>query len=220
MNQKAVLLATIEAALEIRSPVGPLPAQELSRLGRQLGLSDERTRDLVGQLSHEEKVDLEWGGAVKSVLRESGTPSIYLGPNATFVGHGAQIHQSAVGAHARVQIASPSSLIAPESLTQIAAILTVSLDKLTAELNGMTQAQQQICGQLIPLVEAVQKQLLSKDGTQKGSIIGKLEEAEKALGLIDKVGKFGTAAAPYLPRAWEMLHHAIQSLSAIPGLPL
>src|SRR5580704_3579013 len=100
MNQKTVLLATIEAALEIRSQAGPLLAQEVNRLGRQLGLSNEHTCDLVRQLSAEGKLNLEWGGAVKSGCPETAAPSVYLGANATYVGPGAQVQNSAVGAGA------------------------------------------------------------------------------------------------------------------------
>jgi hypothetical protein len=216
MNEKAVLLATIEAALEIRLQSGPLPAQEVSRLGLQLGLSDESTCDLVRQLSAEGKVNLEWGGAVKSVRREPGA-AVYLGSNATYVGPGAQIQNSAVGAGAHVQINPRAFQMPEESLTQIVAMLTVPIERLVIELNSMTQSQQQTCRHLIEPTEALQKQLLSSERPDKNALAEKLGEADRALGVLERAGRLGTAAAPYLPQVWNMLHHAFQSLSGFLG---
>lgn len=213
MNQRAVLLATIEAALEIQSRADPLSAPEVTKLGRQLGLSDERTCDLVRELSADGKVDLQWGGAVKSVQREPSASSIYLGAHATYVGPGAQIQNSAVGAGAHVQITAHSQQTPEEALTQIVAALTVPLDKLTVELTGTSLVQEQAYRQLVELTEALQQQLLGNEKPDKNALSKKLAEADAALGMLEKAGKLGTAAAPYLPHVWNMLHHAFQSLS-------
>jgi hypothetical protein len=217
MNQKAVLLATIEAALEFRAQSDPLPAQEVSRLGQQLGLSDESTYDFIRQLSAEGKVNQEWGGAVRSARTEPSARSVYLGPNATYVGERAQVQNSAVGASAHVQIAPQSFQMTEEGRAQIVAWLTVPIEKLTVELASMTQAQQETYRQLIEPTKVIQQQLLPTEKADKNILAEKLGEADKALGVLEKAGKLGTAAAPYLPQLWNMLHHAFQSLSGYLG---
>jgi hypothetical protein len=104
-----------------------------------------------------------------------------------------------------------------EGRAQIVAWLTVPIEKLTVELASMTQAQQETYRQLIEPTKVIQQQLLPTEKADKNILAEKLGEADKALGVLEKAGKLGTAAAPYLPQLWNMLHHAFQSLSGYLG---
>jgi hypothetical protein len=218
MDQKAVLLATLEAVFDTRSPNDPpLPAETINKLGRQLGFSDETTFHLIGQLSAEGKVALEWGGDISSVRRDVSPLSVYLGANATYLGPGAQVHGSAVGANAQVQAPHESQNL-DANMVKIVAALTASIDKLASQLTGTTGEQRQTGEQLIEIAKGLQEKLLENDKSDKSALSKKLGEADQALGVIAKAGKLSAAAAPYLPQMWSVVHTAVRSLSAHLGI--
>ena len=212
MDRKTILLSTIELALQLQSPPGPLASDHVNNLG-QLGLSDQDTFELVRQLSANGEIELEWGGKIKSAHRHHSSSSIYLGPNATYVGAGAQIHHSAVGAHAQVQLPQTSQIIKAEIL----ASLTAALDKLSGETAKISADQQQNYQQLTELTRTMQQQLVKEEKPDKNQLSQKLDEADKALSVLEKAEKLGTSVAPHVPRLWELLHHAYSTLSIYLG---
>jgi hypothetical protein len=218
MDQKAVLLSTIESALQLQSPPAPLSADHVNRLGRQLGLTDQQTFEFIRQLSAEDEIDLAWGGTVRAVRRHK--PSIYLGPNATYIAENVQFHApAAVGAGASIRISN-----APEQdRAEIVAALTAALDKLTAESARISDEHQRNYQQLADLTRTIQQELLAQDKNDKldkpeaSTLTQNLEKANKTLDAIEKAEKLGTSVAPHLPYLWNLLHHAYAAVSTYLG---
>ena len=213
MDKKAVLLATIESALKLQPSAAPLSAEQVGELGQKLGLSVRDTLETVRQLSADEEIDMEWRGKVRGVRRKPEGASISLGPNAIYIGPLTHIQNSAVGAGAHVEVSKAPQ----EDLTQIVGKLTAALDSLSVYLSGATAEQQQTCRRLLDVTEATQQQLLQNDEPDKASLGRQLDEADKALGLLEKAGKLGATITPQLPLAWDMLRHAYRALSVYLG---
>jgi hypothetical protein len=208
MDRKPLVLATIESTLMLQTRADLLSAEQVNELGRQLGLTDRDTFELVRQLSVDDKINLEWGGKVKKAMPKQELHPIHLEQGATYVGPGAQINQSAVGSNASVAISGLSE----KNLTEIIAALTSTNVKLSAISDGVPAEFREEFQKLTDAVKQIQQQLLSSEKPEKETLGKRLDEAGKALSVLEKAGNLGMMAAAHLPQIWETLHHAFQTL--------
>jgi len=216
VDTRAFLLAALESLAKASPAKAAISAAEVNNLGHNLGLSDVDTLQIIRQLDAEGRIKVEWGGEVKFLPRSRST-TIHLERGATYVGKrasigaGAAIGNNAIAAGA-ARNPQPTSPLQLQAIADFTAAITL----LSQSMAGAKSDAQPELRKLIEETEAVLPQLRSKT-SDKATLKDRLDEADKALGLLSKTASIASAAIPHLPKVLEMFQSGWNAVSILVG---
>jgi hypothetical protein len=215
LDNRTLLLETLKSMLQTSRKVA-ISASETNDVGLSLGLAEAETLQLIRQLDAEGYVQIEWGGAVK-LLSRSESKTIHLDKGATYIGDGAFIGAGiAVGSNAMA--AGAVRYFQSTSQTQMQAIsdLTAAISLLT-HLTGRMQSE--VTPELKTLIEETRAVLpeLRKDAPDKNKIKDRLDEVDKATGILSKVVTMASGASQVSPQVLDLFHKGWQAIASFIG---